>query len=89
MAGITYAACKGLRGIEKSSTVSRQPEITTQNRNQFDPAPQIPVDNNEPYYKDPDPVRDNELDTRRTEEEFVTIDDVDYNFTTDFDVRPS
>lgn len=90
-AGLRFAFCKTIQGVESVETGTpnqRQPSPSPQNRNKFDSTPQIPIDNNDPYYQEPDPL-DDELDTWRTEEEFVTVDDVEHDFTTDFDVHPS
>jgi hypothetical protein len=84
-----YLVCKGFRGLEGSSTVPRQHESSTQNRNQYDSASQFPVNDREPYYEDPDPALENEFDTWQTEEDFVPTDDIELDLTTDIDVRPS
>lgn len=89
-AAAKYAGCKALEGVEKvDAGAPREYEPSTQKLSQFDSTPQIPIANNEPYYQEPDPVLDDEFDSWQTEDELVTVDDVDYDFKTDFDVHPS
>ncbi|WP_440992389.1 hypothetical protein [Haloarchaeobius baliensis] len=83
--GLRFTVCKTIESIETGTPNQHQSFSSTRNRNQSDSAPQLPV-NNEPYYQDPDPILDNEFDVWRTEEEFVTVEDVEHVFTADFDL---
>jgi len=83
--GLRFSVCKTIESIETGTPNQHQSFSSTQNRNQSDPASQLPV-NNETYYQDPDPILDNEFDVWRTEEELVTVDDIEHVFTADFDL---
>jgi hypothetical protein len=78
--GVKFAFCKTIQAVESVDTGKprhRQPDLSTQNRNQYDSTAQFPVNDREPYYQDSDPVLNDEFDTWQTEEDFVPTNDVE------------